>query len=91
MATECLSLESQAWLDHGFAYLTVNYRSSTTFGREFQEQIWGNPGHWEVEDMLAAHGWLVREGIARQDQVLLTGSSYGGYVTLLALGKRPNL
>jgi len=91
VATECFSPESQAWLDHGFAYLTVNYRSSTTFGREFQEQIWGNPGHCEVEDMAAAHSWLVQEGIARQDQVLLTGSSYGGYVTLLALGKRPEL
>jgi len=65
VATECFSPESQTWLDDGFAYLTVNYRRSTTFGRAFQEQIWGNPGHWEVENMAAAHGWLVREGIAR--------------------------
>ncbi len=67
VVTECFSPETQTWLDHGFAYLTVNYRSSTTFGREFQEQIWGNPGHWEVEDVAAAHGWLMQEGIARQD------------------------
>jgi dipeptidyl aminopeptidase/acylaminoacyl peptidase len=91
VATECFSPESQAWLDHGFAYLTINYRSSTTFGRAFQEQIWGNPGKWEVEDMVAARDWLVRAGIAWPDQILLTGSSYGGYLTLLALGKRPDL
>ncbi len=91
VATECFSPESQAWLDHGFAYLTINYRSSTTFGREFQEQIWGNPGHWEVEDMVAARDWLLQEGIARPDKTLLAGSSYGGYLTLLALGKRPEL
>jgi dipeptidyl aminopeptidase/acylaminoacyl peptidase len=82
---------AQAWADHGFAYLTVNYRGSTTFGRAFQDKIIGNPGHWEVEDMVAARDWLVREGIARPEAILLTGWSYGGYLTLQALGTRPDL
>ena len=89
--TETFNAQSQAWLDHGFAYLTINYRGSTTFGREFQEQLWGNPGHWEVEDMVAARNWLVEHGFAERDQILLTGWSYGGYLTLQALGKRPEL
>lgn len=83
--------DAQAWLDHGYAYLTINYRGSTTFGREFQEQIWGNLGHWEVEDMVAAHNWLIREGIAQPNAILVTGASYGGYLTLMALGKYPHL
>src|SRR5919197_868473 len=83
--------EGQAWLDHGYAYLTINYRGSTTFGREFKEKIWGDLGHWEIEDMVAARDWLVREGIARPDAILVTGASYGGYLTLMALGKRPDL
>ncbi|MBC8249024.1 MAG: prolyl oligopeptidase family serine peptidase [Anaerolineales bacterium] len=78
-------------LDHGFAHLTINYHGSTTFGREFQGQIWGNPGHWEAEDMVAARAWLVQEGIARPDQILLIGPSYGGYLTLQTPGKRPDL
>ncbi len=81
----------QAWLDHGYAYLTVNYRGSTTFGRAFKEKIWGDLGHWEVEDMVAARDWLLREGIARPDAILVTGGSYGGYLTLMALGTRPDL
>ena len=81
----------QAWLDHGFAFLSINYRGSTTFGREFQDKIVGDPGHWEVEDMVAARDWLVRERIAKPDEVLLTGGSYGGYLTLLVLGKYPDL
>lgn len=89
--TECFSPDSQTWLDHGFAFLTINYRGSTTFGREFERKIWGNPGHWEVEDMVAAHAWLVGEGIAKPDQILLTGWSYGGFLTLQALGQRPDL
>src|ERR687885_432903 len=91
VTTESFSPQSQAWLDHGFAFLTINYRGSTTFGRAFEEQIWGDLGHWEVEDMVAARDWLVQQGIARPDQILLTGWSYGGYLTLQALGKRPDL
>lgn len=91
VVTESFAPGSQAWLDHGFAYLTVNYRGSTTFGRSFEEQIWGDLGHWEVEDMVAARDWLVEQGIAHPDQILLTGWSYGGYLTLQALGTRPEL
>lgn len=83
--------DAQAWLDHGYAYLTINYRGSTTFGREFQEKIWGDLGHWEVEDMVAAHEWLIREGIAQPAAIFVTGASYGGYLTLMALGKYPQL
>lgn len=89
--TENFVPSSQAWVDHGFAFLTINYRGSIGFGREFREKIWGNLGHWEIEDMVAAREWLVNEGIARPDQILLIGWSYGGYLTLLALGKRPDL
>jgi dipeptidyl aminopeptidase/acylaminoacyl peptidase len=89
--TEVFYPAAQSWLDHGFAFLTINYRGSTTFGRAFQEKIWGNPGHWEVEDIAAAGEWLVREGIARPEQIFLTGWSYGGFNTLMALGKRPEL
>jgi dipeptidyl aminopeptidase/acylaminoacyl peptidase len=89
--TESFSPGSQAWLDHGFAFLTINYRGSVTFGKQFERQIWGDLGHWEVEDMVAARDWLVREGIARPNEILLTGWSYGGYLTLMGLGKRPEL
>ncbi len=89
--TEYFHAESQAWLEHGFAFLTINYRGSTTFGRKFQEQIWGDLGHWEIEDMVAAREWLIERRIARPDQILLTGWSYGGYLTLHALGRRPDL
>jgi len=82
---------SQAWLDHGFAWLAINYRGSTGFGREFREKIWGNLGKWEVADMVAARSWLISEGIAAENQVFLHGWSYGGYLTLLALGRHPDL
>ena len=82
---------SYGWLDHGFAFLTVNYRGSTGFGREFQEKINGDVGHWELEDMLAARLWLVEQGIAQPNQILLEGGSYGGFLAVWALSQRPEL
>ncbi|HSH83322.1 MAG TPA: prolyl oligopeptidase family serine peptidase, partial [Herpetosiphonaceae bacterium] len=91
VSTPGFSPESQTWLDHGFAWMTINYRGSTTFGREFEEKIWGDLGHWEIEDMVAGRDWLIEQDIADPDSILLTGWSYGGYLTLMGLGKRPDL
>ncbi len=82
---------AQAFLDHGFAVLSVNYRGSTTFGRDFEHAIWGRLGELELEDMAGARAWLIENGIAIPDQILLTGWSYGGYLTLLGLGRQPDL
>ena len=82
---------AQVWLDHGFAYLSVNYRGSTTFGKDFEKKINGDLGHWEVEDMVAGRRWLIENGISAPDMVFLTGWSYGGYLTLHAMGLYPKL
>ncbi len=89
--TDTFLPRSQAWLDHGFAFCTINYHGSTTFGKAFEKSIWGNLGHLEVDDMAAAYQWLVEHGIAEPDSVMITGWSYGGYLTLQAIGKRPDL
>ena len=88
---ETFHARAQAWLDHGFAFLTINYRGSTTFGRTFKESIWGRPGELEVRDIVAGREWLVDNGIARSDEVFLTGWSYGGFLTLQTLGVAPGL
>lgn len=85
------SPRGQAWLDHGFAFFTLNYHGSITFGKAFEKSIWGNLGDLEIQDMAAVYKWLVENGIAQPDAVLLTGESYGGYLTLQALGRCPEL
>lgn len=91
VAGDEFSPETQAWLENGFGYCAVNYRGSIGFGKTFERKIYGNPGHWEVEDVAAVRNWLVRNNYADTNNVILNGWSWGGYVTLLALGKYPNL
>jgi dipeptidyl aminopeptidase/acylaminoacyl peptidase len=90
-ADEHYDPSAQFWLDHGYAWINVNFRGSLGFGRQFAEQIWGDLGNLELEDMVAARDFLVAQGISRPDEILLYGASYGGYLTLLGLGKRPDL
>jgi dipeptidyl aminopeptidase/acylaminoacyl peptidase len=82
---------AQAWVDRGFAYLSVNYRGSVTFGRDFKEAIWGRPGELEVRDIVAGRQWLIDNGIARADEIFKVGWSYGGFLTLHTLGTAPGL
>jgi dipeptidyl aminopeptidase/acylaminoacyl peptidase len=88
---ETFSPSGQAWVDHGFAWLSVNYRGSITFGKDFERAIWGRLGTVEVEDLVGARNWLVAQGIAEPDSVMLTGWSYGGFLTLQTIGRFPEL
>ncbi|TVR22949.1 MAG: S9 family peptidase [Anaerolineaceae bacterium] len=89
--TESYQPDAGAWVDHGFAWLSVNYRGSVTFGRDFEYAIAGMPGHREVDDLAAACRWAVEAGIAHPERVFITGRSYGGYLALQALGKQADL
>ncbi|MEM9607627.1 MAG: prolyl oligopeptidase family serine peptidase [Actinomycetota bacterium] len=80
----------QAWVDRGFAVLSINYRGSTTFGRAFEASIRGELGRREADDVAAGRDWLVDQGIADPARVVVTGWSYGGYLTLLCLGRSPD-
>jgi dipeptidyl aminopeptidase/acylaminoacyl peptidase len=86
---DAFSAEAQAWVDNGIGYCGLNYHGSISFGKKFQEAIIGKPGTLEVEDSVAMKNELVRRGWATENQCILTGYSWGGFVTLLGLGKTP--
>ncbi len=79
----------QAWVDHGLAVVLVNYRGSTGYGRAWRDALTGNPGLTELEDIAAVWDRVVADGIADPERVVLSGASWGGYLTLLGLGMQP--
>jgi dipeptidyl aminopeptidase/acylaminoacyl peptidase len=80
----------QALVDEGFAVAMVNYRGSLGYGRAWRDHIIGNIGFPEVEDVLAGLDDLVARGVADPARAVIGGWSWGGYVTLLALGTHPD-
>lgn len=82
---------AQSWIEQGFAYASLNYRGSVTFGRAFREGFWGSGGDREIEDVQAAILWLRARGLANPATTFITGASFGGHLTLLSLGRLPDL
>lgn len=79
----------QALVDHGYAVAMVNYRGSSGYGVAFREALRGDIGFPETEDLLAGLDALAAEGVADPARVAIAGRSWGGYLTLLALGLHP--
>ena len=89
--TDRFSPEVQGYVDAGFAVGLVNYRGSTGYGREWRDTLIGNIGGPELVDVNAGLADLVARGIADPDHAVIGGWSWGGYVTLMELGKHPDL
>lgn len=77
------------WLDAGFAVVEINYRGSTGYGSAWRDAIEGRPGLTELEDVAAVHDWAIHNGVADAGKCVVGGASWGGYLTLLALGVQP--
>ncbi|WP_028918413.1 S9 family peptidase [Pseudoxanthomonas sp. J35] len=79
------------WLaNRGYAVLSVNYRGSTGFGKEFTN---AGDGEWAGkmhDDLVDAVNWAVEQRITTPDKVAIMGGSYGGYATLVGLTFTPD-
>ena len=83
--------EHQLLADRGYAVMSVNYRGSTGFGKDFLNA--GN-GEWAGKmhhDLIDAVEWAVVEGVADRERVAIYGGSYGGYATLVGLTMTPDV
>ncbi len=78
-------LDLQFWTSRGFAVVDVNYGGSTGYGRAYRERLNGQWGVVDLQDCVNAARYLVAEGEADADRVLITGGSAGGYTTICAL------
>ncbi len=71
----------------GFHVVAPNYRGSLGYGSEWARRIIGDPCGAEVEDVAAAAGWAREGGLA--SRLYAMGYSYGGFLTLCLLTRRP--
>jgi len=77
------------FLEHDWMVLAPNYRGSTGYGRSWQLANRFDPGGGDCDDILAGADFLVREQLASPEKIAVTGRSYGGYLTLMALIRAP--
>lgn len=80
----------QLLANRGLVVLAPNVRGSTGYGREWQELNRRDWGGGDLTDVMAGIDWLAKERIADPKRIGITGGSYGGYMTLYALGRHPD-
>ncbi|MEU4157459.1 S9 family peptidase [Actinoplanes sp. NPDC026670] len=79
----------QSLADRGIAVFAANVRGSSGFGRSFVDADNGALRHAAIEDVRTCVAYLRDAGIAGRVGVM--GRSYGGYLTLAALTRFPEL
>lgn len=80
----------QHMVSRGWVVLAPNYRGSTGYGREWQLANRFDLGRGDTCDVVAGTDYLVREGIADPLRIAVTGSSYGGYLTMTSMTQYPD-
>lgn len=80
------------WLaNRGYAVLSVNYRGSTGFGKDFVAASVHEHGAKMHDDLIDMVEWATREGIADRDKIAIMGGSYGGYASFLGATFTPDV
>ncbi len=80
---------AQYFVDKGYAWLTVNFRGSTGYGRDFERRNHGVWGVDDTRDCLAAADYLRTLDWIDGDRLAIFGGSYGSYMALLSVVDDP--
>lgn len=73
--------------EEGIIQVSCDHRASGHFGKQGVAWIYRSLGQWELVDYITIAKWLKAKPWVADNKLLITGHSYGGYMTLLALTK----
>ena len=79
-----------ALASRGYIIIAPNFRGSTGYGKAFQTANYDDLGGGDLKDVIAAKQFLVASGYVDPKRVGIFGGSYGGFMTLMAIGKAPD-
>jgi dipeptidyl aminopeptidase/acylaminoacyl peptidase len=85
--TSALDPDNRYWTSRGFAYVELNHRGSSGYGRAYRRRLYGRWGEIDVEDALQVARYLVSSGLAEPGRLILRGGSAGGTTTLAAIAQ----
>lgn len=78
-------------VSRGFVVIAPNVRGSTGYGMEFEKANYKDLGGADLKDEIAGVDFLKATGFIDTKKVGIWGGSYGGFMTLMAIGKNPDL
>jgi dipeptidyl aminopeptidase/acylaminoacyl peptidase len=80
-----------ALASRGYICIGPNVRGSTGYGLAFQKANLKDLGGGDLQDEVYATRFLLETGYVDAKKIGISGGSYGGYMTLMAIGKVPDI
>ncbi len=81
----------QFYAKEGLIQVVMDHRASGHFGKEGVNYMYHDLGNWELKDYSTMVKWLIANGQADPKRVGITGFSYGGYMSCLAVTKASDI
>jgi dipeptidyl aminopeptidase/acylaminoacyl peptidase len=80
-----------ALVSRGYICIAPNVRGSTGYGMDFQRANYQDLGGSDLQDEVYAAKFVQTTGYVDSKRIGITGGSYGGFMTLMAIGKTPDV
>jgi dipeptidyl aminopeptidase/acylaminoacyl peptidase len=77
--------------NQGYVVIAPNYRGGTGYGKEFLEGNRHDAGGEELNDVVGAAEFIQRTGFVDSTKLIVMGGSYGGYLTMMAVTRHPEM
>ncbi|MGZ3646880.1 MAG: alpha/beta hydrolase family protein, partial [Ktedonobacteraceae bacterium] len=77
----------QYFAAQGFAVFYCNPHGSTGSGQAFMREVEGDWGGWDFQDIMHGVDECVERGVADPERMVVTGYSYGGYMSMFTIGQ----
>ena len=90
-ADRSFSPETAYFCSLGYAYVRLNYRGSSGYGRSYLNALNGHWGEIDTEDAVTLARCLSREKLADPRRLFITGGSSGGFTVLNVLARYPEI
>ena len=76
--------------NHGYVVMDMDYRGSSGYGRDWRTGVYLHMGGPDLEDVLGAVEYLRGLGTVDMRRIGIWGSSYGGFMTNMAMFLSPD-
>ncbi len=77
--------------NQGYMVLAPNYRGSSGYGKDFQQANLFDMGGGDLQDVLAGVDWIKQTRHLDPKKIAVMGGSYGGYLSMMAVTKAPEV
>ena len=86
-----MSGRSQSLAQLGFIVFSIDHRGVSGRGKAFETQMYMKLGQIEVDDHAQAVKWISQRPYIDASRVGIYGHSYGGYLTVMSMLKKPDV